>query len=235
VLLRLTVGSPWPVLIAAVRDEFLGRPWDPPAAHWPGIVGGRDQQAGGTWLAVDPAGRAAAALLNGPRLPEMEGRPSRGGLVLDVLSGHGPPDDVSAYDAFHLLHVTPIRAELWSWDGSAFTHGELGRGDHVLVNAGPDVESAVVSAGRSALDSLPSPGWGPAPVSATQDAWGPWVTPLEAAPSEEEGRLLVRREFDGKTYGSSSVSLLALGPGGVRYDFSAVPAGPRSWARILPE
>ena len=52
-----------PILLGAVRDEFVERPWDPPARHWDGawaeLIGGRDQQAGGTWLAVDPraAGR----------------------------------------------------------------------------------------------------------------------------------------------------------------------------------
>ncbi|HJR26692.1 MAG TPA: NRDE family protein, partial [Acidimicrobiales bacterium] len=59
VLLRVDPGSPWPVLLGAIRDEFVDRPWDPPARHWSGpwagLVGGRDAKAGGTWLAVDPA------------------------------------------------------------------------------------------------------------------------------------------------------------------------------------
>ena len=59
VLLRLTPGGVHPVLLGAVRDEFVERSWDPPARHWDGaaahLVGGRDLVAGGTWLAVDPA------------------------------------------------------------------------------------------------------------------------------------------------------------------------------------
>ena len=53
VLLRFQPAAEWPVLVAAVRDEFLARPWDPPAEHWPaypGLVGGRDRLACGTCL-----------------------------------------------------------------------------------------------------------------------------------------------------------------------------------------
>jgi uncharacterized protein with NRDE domain len=59
VLLRFRPGRRWPLLVAAVRDEFLERPWDPPAAHWPRptIIGGRDRTAGGTWLAARPHSR----------------------------------------------------------------------------------------------------------------------------------------------------------------------------------
>ena len=62
VLLRLAPGGELPVLLGAVRDEFVERPWDGPGRHWSGeaahLIGGRDRLAGGTWLAVDPEGRA---------------------------------------------------------------------------------------------------------------------------------------------------------------------------------
>jgi hypothetical protein len=67
VLLRLAPDTPVPLVVAAVRDEFADRPWDPPAAHWPdapGLVGGRDRVGGGTWLAVSPGTQSVAALLN---------------------------------------------------------------------------------------------------------------------------------------------------------------------------
>ena len=41
-------------------------------ARPPGVLGGRDLKAGGTWLAVDPGGRRAAALLNGHGRPAPE-------------------------------------------------------------------------------------------------------------------------------------------------------------------
>jgi hypothetical protein len=175
-----------------------------------------------------------AALLNGPRLAEREDRPSRGGLVLDVLTGRGVPDDVTAYDAFHLLYGTVLGAELWSWDGSTFTHAQLTPGDHVLVNQGPDADSPVVATGRAVLGALPSPDWPEPPLTDPLATWGPWLRPLEAEPSEQEGRLVVRHDVEGRTYGSSSVSLVGLSPSGSRYDFSAVPAAPGSWQRILP-
>ena len=68
--------APWPLLLAAVRDEFLDRPWDPPAAHWPDAPrwsAGGTARAGGTWLAVRRDRPAVAALLNGVRLPPLAG------------------------------------------------------------------------------------------------------------------------------------------------------------------
>src|SRR5262245_32551155 len=35
VLLRFAPGTAWPVLVGAVRDEFVDRPWDPPGRYWP--------------------------------------------------------------------------------------------------------------------------------------------------------------------------------------------------------
>src|SRR5256714_4879658 len=82
VLLRFAPGTSCPLLFGAVRDEFVDRSWDPPAAHWGGrLLGGRDRSAGGTWLAVDPDRPAVAAVLNGGRLPPPADRvpPSPGG------------------------------------------------------------------------------------------------------------------------------------------------------------
>ncbi len=80
-------ASPWPVAIAANRDEMVARPWDPPAAHWPerpGVVGGRDRLAGGTWMAM--RGGLVAAVLNRPgSLGPAEGFRSRGELPLLAL------------------------------------------------------------------------------------------------------------------------------------------------------
>lgn len=75
----------WPLLLAANRDERLDRDWDPPACWWdhrPGVVGGRDRSAGGTWMALG-AGGVVAAVLNRPgSLGPAPGKRSRGDLPL---------------------------------------------------------------------------------------------------------------------------------------------------------
>src|SRR4051794_25054803 len=56
---------PWPVLIAANRDEMAGRPWRPPGRHWPDrpeIVAGLDELAGGSWFGLNEAGLVAGVL-----------------------------------------------------------------------------------------------------------------------------------------------------------------------------
>jgi len=87
------------IVVAANRDELLARPSDPPMllADQPPRWGGRDRLAGGTWLAVDPAGRIGAVTNRHPggRLPSRDSsRHSRGALPLDVLRG----DDAAAYE-----------------------------------------------------------------------------------------------------------------------------------------
>jgi hypothetical protein len=240
VLLRFAPGTAWPVLVGAVRDEFVDRPWDPPGRHWPdapGLVGGRDRQAGGTWLAVDPAARALAALLNGAVLlpsPAAGGRPTRGELAIAALTT-GVPDHAALrrYDSFHLLRVDLERVSVWSWDGSALAWRELDPGDHVIVNDGVDPASdPLVPFVAPLLAKAATPD--PRPGLSTVDAWGDWVGLLSGSgvdPAAPEA-LVVRRTFAGRTYGSTSATLVALGPGGVRYDFTGTPGPAATWREV---
>ena len=78
----------WPLLIGANRDEMLDRTWEEPAAHWPtheGVIGGRDELAGGTWLAVNRQGVVAAVLNRLGTLGPAPGKKSRGDLPLMAL------------------------------------------------------------------------------------------------------------------------------------------------------
>ncbi len=82
-------GHPWPLLLAANRDEMLDRAWDAPAAHWPerpGVIGGRDHLAGGTWLAINRAGVVASVLNRQGSLGPKLGKRSRGELPLIALA-----------------------------------------------------------------------------------------------------------------------------------------------------
>ncbi len=214
------------MVLGAVRDEFVERPWDPPARHWPAwpdLVGGRDHVGGGTWLAVDPARRAVSALLNaGRREDDGAGpRPTRGTLALRILAGEGLPDDLSRYVRFHLLRATLDLAELWSWDGEHLTHEPIAPGDHIIVNAGLDtVADPLVPHFRPLL-------------AATPDERAAWLDLLagDGLDPGDERALLVRKEVEGRLYGSTSASLVALSAGEVRYDFTATPAGP-AWRPI---
>lgn len=78
-------GHDWPLLLAANRDERLDRAWDPPAAWWPdtpAIIGGRDRTAGGTWMALGPAGVVATVLNRPGSLGPAADKKSRGDLPL---------------------------------------------------------------------------------------------------------------------------------------------------------
>jgi Transport and Golgi organisation 2 len=85
VVVLIRPGHPWPVAMAANRDERLDRAWDPPAAWWPdhpGVIGGRDRSAGGTWMALGPSGVTAAVLNRPGTLGPLAGKRSRGELPL---------------------------------------------------------------------------------------------------------------------------------------------------------
>ena len=81
-------GHDWPLVLAANRDEMAGRPWKPPARHWPDreeVVGGIDLESGGSWLARNDHGVVAAILNRAGSLGPAPGKRSRGELVLDAL------------------------------------------------------------------------------------------------------------------------------------------------------
>ena len=134
---RLTPEQP--LIVAANRDEFYARP--SAAAHWwddaPGLLAGRDLQAGGTWLGVQANGRFAAVTnFTDPDRPPPPR--SRGALVADFLRGAQTSADYAAaihgelYQGFNLL----------LWDGRTLACASnrgatqtLERGCYALTNA----------------------------------------------------------------------------------------------------
>jgi hypothetical protein len=212
--------------MGAVRDEFVARPWDPPAAHWGGrVLGGRDRVAGGTWLAVDPDAPAVAAVLNGvPLVPPTDpSRLSRGALPLDALAGKPlpGPDELARHDGFHLVLATLDAVRVWTWDGTSLTERVLDPGDHIVVNDGVD-----------ALDDPLVPYF--FPLLGRAHDWEEWVHLLAGAgldPADPRA-LIVRRTHEGSVYGSTSATLVALGRDGVRYDFTADPGPDADWRQI---
>src|ERR1700722_8091240 len=137
----LSIEPGAPVLLAGVRDELADRAWESPGRHWrdfPGIIGGRDLLAGGTWLAVEPAARRVACVLNGRgRMAVAGSRRSRGVLPLEAAAA-GKPErgGLADFDPFHLLIAEPGMAVLSSWDGEHLTERQLPAGLHIVVNSG---------------------------------------------------------------------------------------------------
>ena len=147
VVLSLERAERVPLLLLGVRDELTDRPWLPPARHWPGspLIGGLDEQAGGTWLAVQPDLPRVSCLLNGRGVPaDPARRRSRGELSLRAAADGagtlkelaGSPETLAAYDPFHLVCADPGSVWLLSWDGADAAVRELGAGTHMLTNAG---------------------------------------------------------------------------------------------------
>jgi hypothetical protein len=88
VVLLIRPGHPWPVMLAANRDERLDRAWDLPGEHWPdrrGVIAGRDRSGGGTWMGINRHGVVAAVLNRRGSLGPAPGKRSRGELPLRAL------------------------------------------------------------------------------------------------------------------------------------------------------
>lgn len=132
--------------LMANRDEFHARP-TAPLAQWPdadGIIGGRDLQAGGSWLAVHQRGRIAALTnVRDPNLPSHPDSPSRGHLVTTALTTDDllgwlkqlASGDAMAYAGFNLL--VGDGQQLWHLHRGrqGITFSTLPPGIHALSNA----------------------------------------------------------------------------------------------------
>ena len=123
-------GHPWPVVLAANRDEMLARAWDPPAAHWPdhpGIVAGRDRTGGGTWMGVNRHGLVAAVLNRPGSLGPAPGKRSRGELPLLALGHATAADAVVALTRLDAGEYRSFNMVLADTRGAIFLRG-LGAG-----------------------------------------------------------------------------------------------------------
>lgn len=142
-LLALDVVVGRPVLLLGNRDEFHGRA-SAAAAPWPdqpGVFGGRDLEAGGSWLALHESGRFAAVtnirLLNAQRGPR-----SRGDLVRDFVAGRMSAAEqmqrlqqqIDDYAPFNLVLVDADQA--WCLESPTRRAQKLDPGVH-LVSNGP--------------------------------------------------------------------------------------------------
>lgn len=150
----------YPLIIAGNRDEFHGRPTE--QAHWwsdaPDIVGGRDLQAGGTWLALHRSGRFATVTnFRDAELPSPKYR-SRGHLVTDFLNSNKAPVDYlsaiegSKFAGFNLL-VSDGTTLAWSSNRGDGVQA-LAPGVYGLSNALLDSPWHKVVRSKAALEAL---------------------------------------------------------------------------------
>ena len=111
----------YPLIIAGNRDEFHARPTE--SVHWwpdqADILGGRDLQAAGTWLALHRRGRFATVTNFRDAEPPRAKNRSRGHLVTEFLNGDKSPADYLTaidgprYAGFNLL-VSDGESLAWS-------------------------------------------------------------------------------------------------------------------------
>jgi len=211
----------FPLVVAANRDEFHDRP-SREAGPWPaspGVLGGLDLEAGGTWLAVAEPGRMAAVTnVREPGVPK--GRLSRGFLPRDFLLGGQSPAafaaavDGPAHSGFNLLLADADALWYCSNRGGAARRlgpGIYGVSNHLLDTPWPKLVSAKTRF-ADGLASLPSLG-GFFDLLADSE-----IVPDQGLPDTgvalEWERLLSAVFVKSETYGTRASTVLTLGRNG---------------------
>jgi uncharacterized protein with NRDE domain len=165
----------WPLVVGANRDEFLDRPATAITTLRdadPRILGGRDERAGGTWLAVNEHG-VVCGLTNRPVAegPDLARR-SRGRLPLVAAEARTAEEgaemlaaeaNTGAYNPAWLLVADRQSLYYVAVDPDEASEPEhLGPGIHVLENSALEAPSVKVDHVRSALsraDMTDAPLW----------------------------------------------------------------------------
>ena len=153
IVLAWRTQARFPLIVAANRDEYFLRP-AAPAGFWddhPGVLAGRDLEAGGTWLGITLAGRFAALTNYRNPADKKTGAPSRGALVSEFLTGKAAPKAYvqelekrgSEYNGFGLLVGDAGSMYFLSNRGSHAVRvepGVHGLSNHLLDTPWPKVE-----------------------------------------------------------------------------------------------
>ncbi|MGY1753507.1 NRDE family protein [Blastococcus sp. SYSU D01042] len=201
--------------VLAVRDEMTTREFDAPGRWWsefPDVVGGRDRVAGGTWCATDVGTGVTALVLNRyHERPAAPGAPSRGVLpLLAAVHGAGwvPHVRIEGMAGFLLVLVEPGRLTSWEHDGDRLVEAAHAEGTTVFTSGGPEDRKGELWREPFAAASFP-------------DGWRGLVQQQTPAPEPEA--LLVRREREGRVYGSVFAETIEARPGRLRLEHSREP------------
>ena len=222
VVVRWSAGEP--VRILALRDEIVGREFDDPGEWWPehpGVVGGRDHQAGGTWCASRIDTGVTALVLNRPQKRVAEaGAPSRGVLPL-LAATHGSAWQehvtVEGMASFALVLAAADRLTLWTWDGQQLAAGDHAAGTSMVTSGGAeDGKSARFLQAFTAADF--------------PDGWRELVQDEPAR--DDPAALIVRTERDGQVFATVFGELIEASPERLRIEHSRRPGSGEPWPML---
>lgn len=241
VILLRRPGHAWPLILAANRDEKLDRPWDPPAAHWPdrpGVVGGRDREAGGTWMAL--RGGVVAAVLNRPgSLGPAPGKRSRGELPLIALEAADAAGAAARIAALDGGAWRPFNMAIADARHAFFLRG-LGTGAPQAVALGEGVTMVTAHdpndlASPRTRRHLPRFG-AAAPPDPGRGDWAGWEALLADSTTGEAGIAEALNVPPVRGFGTVASSLVAFdGEGGRIWRFCPGPPTPGRFRALLPE
>ena len=211
--------------LLALRDELRSRSFDPPSAWWPdepGVIGGRDRSAGGTWCASDVESGSTAVVLNRPERRVAEpGAPSRGVLPLLALR-HGADwpatvPGLSAMAGFNLVLISPSELLWWSFDGSRLTEAALPAGTYRFTPLGLADPDERFTGGYARTDQLAA--------GRVAELWPEWLGVVDkVAASDDRSELIIRKQFGDDSYETVFGQFIVTRPGSLRLDYLDNPA-----------
>lgn len=148
------------LIVAANRDEYYSRPASA-AGFWddnPGILAGRDLEAGGTWMGITTTGRFAALTNFRDPLNYKAQAPSRGHIVQEYLESSGSPETFLAglstradeYNGFSFLAAAA--GSFYYFSNRERLIRKIPKGLHGLSNSLLNVPWPKVTSGIEALE-----------------------------------------------------------------------------------
>jgi uncharacterized protein with NRDE domain len=170
IFLSVSNHPDYKLIVAANRDEFYQRETTP-VHFWedhPHILGGRDMEASGTWMAMSKNGKIS--MVTNYRDPQNINpkAPSRGQLVSDYLENGDAPEaylkDISSngksYNGFNLVVGSPNELFYYSnYKGTVekIEPGIHGLSNHLLNTPWPKVERGLEKMKHAMADSIIDP------------------------------------------------------------------------------
>jgi uncharacterized protein with NRDE domain len=228
--------SDFPLVLATNRDEFYARKTSGPVRllDAPSTVGGRDLEAGGTWMGVSATGLFVGVTNQRTFVAPDRAKRSRGELVMHALS-LGAADDIRRwlarvdsreYNSFNLL-FGDARALFAAYGRVSEREIELApvpEGIHVLPNDRLDAPDFIkVGRARQLLADRTQAPWDELRATLAATLADGLLPPLESLPEPPPGAMFDRAllaRFAAlcvrtPMYGTRSSTIVALTPGGV--------------------